>query len=57
MNPDLALWEQELIDVPTWEDIGAESLVNADARWAKAPIDDPERLVVWLRRLRRWLRR
>lgn len=54
---DLALWEDECADVPTWEELGAESLCNADSRWAAAPVDNPERLVIWLRRLRRWFRR
>lgn len=54
---DLALWEGECADIPSWEDLGAESLRNADETWQALPIHTPERSLLVLLRVGRRLRR
>lgn len=54
---DLSMWEEELADVPTWEELGAESLRNADDAWQALPVYKPEASLLFLLRLGRRLRR
>lgn len=54
---DLALWEDELSDVPTWDEMGAESLRNADDAWQALPVYQPERSLLVLLRIGRRVRR
>ena len=57
---DISMWEEECADIPSFDELGAESLRNANDAWAALPIHQPERSLLVLlrigRRVRRWLR-